>query len=223
MAEGAVFDTFDCSTCVIPFPPGNPQYTLVGVDYGTNNPTSFVSISVNLSKFPNIWVDDVYFYDSKAHQRQKTDNEYAADLKKFIVGKPLRAIYIDPSAASFKLECAKHDIPNIYDAENEVLDGIRLLGDFFNKGTLKICRHCEQLIKDIQSYVWDSKCAMTGVDKPLKQNDHTIDALRYAVYSHFYNKPHISLSAHDIDRAYNESRGIGPNLPEPFRDPREYY
>jgi len=223
MAEGAVFDTFDLSLHTIPFGPSNPQYTIVGVDYGTNNATAFTSVSVNLSKFPNVWVDDIYYYDSKAHQRQKTDNEYAADLKKFIQGKPVRAIYVDPSAASFKLECARQDISKVYDAENEVIDGIRLLSDFFNKGTLKICRNCKQLIEDIQSYVWDSKSAMTGVDKPMKQNDHTIDSLRYAVYSHFYNKPSISLSAHDIERAYNEAKGLEGHLPEPFRDIREYY
>jgi hypothetical protein len=121
-----------------------------------------------------MWVEDVYYYDSKVHQRQKTDTEYAADLARFIENRPIKAIYIDPSAASFKLEIMKHNISNLYDAENEVLDGIRLVSKYLNNGTLKICKNCEHLIKEFQSYVWDPKCAQTGVDKPMKQSDHCL-------------------------------------------------
>jgi PBSX family phage terminase large subunit len=171
-AEGAIYDSFDPLLHVIDFPPGLPEYTIIGVDYGTTNPTSFVSVGVNRSKFPNCWVEDVYYYDSKVHNRQKTDTEYAEDLKRFIKERPVKAIYVDPSAASFKLELSKHNISNLYDAENEVIDGIRLVSNYMNNGTLKICRNCSHLIKEIQSYTWDHKSQKTGVDKPAKENDH---------------------------------------------------
>lgn len=44
------------------------------------------------------------------------------------------------------------------------------------------------------------------------------DALRYAIYTHFFGKDGTKLSAADIDRMYNETRGIGIDLPSPFRD-----
>lgn len=221
-AEGSIYDMFDASIHTIQHAPGFPEYSIVGVDYGTTNPCAFVSLSVNLSKFPNMWVDSCYYWDSRVQQRQKTDSEYCADLRKFIEGKPIKAIYIDPSAASFKLECQRSGIPCICDAENEVLDGIRMVGKYLDNGTLKIMSHCTELIKEIQSYVWDPKSQRTGEDSPLKSHDHAVDALRYALYTHFFNKPAQRLTAKDIDRLQMEAQGGGYALPKPFQDVDEY-
>jgi PBSX family phage terminase large subunit len=217
-AEGAVYDFFDPKLHVIDFPPGLAEFYLVGIDYGTVNACSFVLLGVNKSKFPNMWVEDVYYYDSKVSQRQKTDSEYCHDFRKFISGRNVRAIYVDPSAASFKLELSREGISPLFDAENEVIDGIRFVGKMLSNGTLKICRNCEALIKEMQSYVWDSKSAKTGEDNPKKLSDHSLDALRYLCYTHFFNKEGARLSAKDVDAMYADSRGFGPNLPAPFRD-----
>jgi len=221
-AEGAIYDHFEDQYHVIDFPPGLPQYYFVGVDYGTSNPTAFVLIGCNLNKFPNYWVEDVYYFDSKIAQRQKTDSEYAADLKKFIQGRPVKAIYIDPSAASFKVELSKSGLSNLFDAENEVIDGIRFVSQYINNGTLKVCRNCTPLIKEFHSYVWDAKSAKLGVDKPLKESDHCLDALRYAMYTHLFQKDMQRLSANDLDRLYNEVHGIIPEFPSAFQQPNDY-
>ena len=220
-AEGSIYDMFDASLHTISVAPALPEYCIIGCDYGTANPCAFVSVSVNQSKYPNLWVDSEYYWDSKAQQRQKTDSEYCADLKQFIAGRPVRAIYIDPSAASFKLECQRAGIPFIMDAENEVLDGIRMVGKYLDNGTLKIMSHCTELIKEIQSYVWDPKSQRTGEDSPLKSHDHAVDALRYSLYTHFFNKPTTRLNAQDIDALYNEAQGNG--LPRMFQDPYSQY
>ena len=223
MAEGCVYDFFDTSTHVIDFSPSNAQEYIVGIDYGTANPTAFTLLGINRSKFPNMWVEETYFYDSKAHQRQMTDTEQADAFVKFIKGRPIRAIYIDPSAASFKLELYRHGVQNLYDAQNEVLDGIRMVSNFLNNGSLKVCRCNEHLIKEFQSYCWDSKCALTGIDKPLKTNDHILDSLRYSIYSHFFNKGQQTVSAEDLDKMYNDVMGKNThNLPQQFIDPREH-
>lgn len=224
-AEGAIYDFFDPNLHVIDFPPGTAEYYIVGVDYGTTNPCAFTLVGVNKNKWPNMWVENLYYYDSKNKQRQKTDSEYAADLVRFISGKPVKAIYIDPSAASFKLELRRSMVDNLYDAENEVLDGIRLVSDYLNNGTLKICRSCDALIKEFQSYVWDSRSEKIGVDKPLKENDHALDSLRYALYTHFFGKSLSRLTPQDIDRSYREAVGGGYDLPAPFIQPHDgsYY
>ena len=212
-AEGAIYDFFDPAIHCIDFAPPNAEYYIVGVDYGTTNPTAFSLIGVNRNIYPNFWVESVYYYDSKVKQRQKTDTEYAEDLKRFISGRVVKAIYIDPSAASFKLECARHDIPNLYEAENEVLDGIRQVAKFLNNGTLKICRCCDALIKEFQSYVWDPKSQQTGIDRPLKQSDHCLDSVRYACFSHFFNKDGRHTTAQELDNNYYEATGYSPNNP----------
>jgi len=222
-AEGAIYDTFDTNLHVIDFPPGNAEYYIVGVDYGTSNPCAFVLVGVNRNRFPNIWVEEEYYYDSKVHQRQKTDSEYASDLKEFIKNKPIKAIYIDPSAASFKLELQKEGVTNLYDAINEVNDGIRFVSSFMNNGTLKFCISCKKLIHEIQSYVWDPKSQTTGIDKPVKQFDHSLDAMRYCIFSHFYNKSTSTMTAIELDRSWMEAIGGGQSLPSVFQQPNTYY
>lgn len=218
-AEGAIYDQFDEKLHIIDFPLSTATSYIVGVDYGTSNPCAFVLIGHNPSYYPNLWVEEEYYFNSKTAQRQKTDYEYAEDLKNFISQKPIKAIYIDPSAVSFRVELQKQGISNLYEAKNDVGDGIRFVSNYLNTGALKICRSCTNLIKEFQSYLWDPKCAKTGVDKPLKENDHCLDSLRYALYTHFFGKDMGSLGAGELERLYLESRGLTPDLPRFFQDP----
>lgn len=220
-AEGAVYDHFDVEMHTIAHAPGMPQYYIVGVDYGTTNPCAFTLIGVNKNKFPNVWVENEYYFSSKVAQRQKTDSEYAADLIRFIKDKPVKQIYIDPSAASFKLELSRQGVEGLIDAENEVIDGIRFVSKYIDNGTLKITKACPNLIKEFQSYVWDAKSAKTGIDKPLKENDHCLDSLRYAMYTHFYKQDGSSNAPVDLDRLWRESRGMTSELPGPFNQPMD--
>lgn len=221
-AEGAIYDFFEPRLHIIDFPKSEAEFYIVGVDYGTTNPCSFVLVGFNTSKFPNIWVEQEYYFDSRKQQRQKTDSEYANDLINFIKYRNVQAIYIDPSAASFKAELAKLGLQNVYEAENEVNDGIRFVAKYLNNGTFKICQSCVNLIQEFQSYVWDAKSLKTGVDKPLKENDHALDALRYALFTHLYGKDGKRISSQEIDDLWGESRGVRPNLPRFFQDPIDH-
>jgi PBSX family phage terminase large subunit len=225
-AEGAIYDTFDEEIHCIDFVPPVAEYYICGVDYGTTNPTAFVALGVNRNKYPNVWVDSEYYYDSKVHQRQKTDSEYADDLLKFVQDRHFKAIYIDPSAASFKQEILRANsrpdrvgyINGVMDAENEVVDGIRFVNKYLNDGTLKIGRNCRRLIEEMKGYVWDSKSSLKGIEKPLKERDHACDALRYALFTHFYNKSQYGIRPEDIDKWEREAGGGGmPDLPQFFR------
>jgi phage terminase large subunit len=218
-AEGAIYDFFDTNVHIINHAPGPPDYYILGIDYGTSNPCAFVLIGVSTTRFPRVWVEEEYYFDSKKHQRQKTDAEYAEDLRKFLQWRRPRCIYVDPSAASFKQELYRGGFEGVYDAENEVIDGIRLVSNYLNQGTLKIARNCQNLINEFQSYVWDAKSAKTGIDKPLKENDHALDALRYALYTHFFAKPVERLTPNELEKIRLEALGGQTNLPRFFSDP----
>lgn len=188
VAEGAVYDFFDEEINVIPYSPNQATSYIVGVDYGTTNPCVFVLIGHNPMAYPNMWLEKEYYYDSKKTLRQKSDYEYANDLISFIDGIAVDAIYIDPSAASFKQELRRNGVDNIRAAKNDVLSGIRFQGKLLMNGTYKICSNCNESIKEYTNYVWDSKASLRGEDKPIKQNDHAQDAQRYALYTHFFEK-----------------------------------
>ena len=41
---------------------------------------------------------------------------------------------------------------------------------------------CKNIIREFNSYIWDEKAQEKGENKPVKQNDHALDALRYFYY-----------------------------------------
>lgn len=171
-AEGAIYDFFDQKKHCIDFPLSHATYYVAGVDYGTHNAFACVLLGVNFQHYPNIWVEGEYYFDSKRSMFQKTDADYADDLRKFFRGRYLKGVYVDPAAASFKLELMRAGVENVFDAKNDVISGIQLVRTYLEKGTLKICSCAKNLIKEIQGYVWDPKSQQLGVDRPLKQSDH---------------------------------------------------
>jgi len=186
-AEGAIYDFFDESIhCSGKLP--HPNYYIVGVDYGTNNPCSFGLYGINENERPKIWRIKGYYWDSKVKKRQKTDAEYSTDMREWLGDITPRNIYVDPSAASFKLQLRNDGFHGIRDADNEVLDGIRTQARMLKNGEYKIStdKSNQQCKDDYYSYVWDENATLKkGEDKPLKANDHTKDEERYALHTKF--------------------------------------
>ena len=86
---------------------------------------------------------------------------------------------MDPSAASFIAELRKRGY-KVIKAKNDVLDGIRLVAMLLNLEKIVFSSSCKETIKEFASYIWDEKVAeKTGEDKPVKQHDHAMDAVRY--------------------------------------------
>jgi PBSX family phage terminase large subunit len=216
-AEGSVYEFFTEERCCINHPPTYTARYIIGIDYGTTNPCSFVLIGIDTNRFPNYWVESEYYFDSRRAQRQKTDTEYAQDLKTFIGSRPIEAIYLDPSAVSFRMELRKQGISNLFEAKNEVNDGIQFVRTLLWNGSLKICKNCYNLIKEFQSYVWDIKASERGEDKPKKENDHALDGLRYGIFSHLFDKPVQRMTPKDIDDMERKATNQGPDLPSFYR------
>lgn len=152
------------------------------IDYGTTNPMVFLDVydDGNIA-----YIEDIYYYDSSKKGRQKTDSEYSKDLIDFIdekgKGVMVSRIIIDPSATSFKAEIRiRGQVPK--DANNEVLEGIRLTCSAFKLRLIKINRkNCKPLIDELGAYSWDFKAKDRGIEQPIKQNDHACDTVRYYV------------------------------------------
>ena len=181
MAEGIIYDMFDTARHVTSDMSDlvNANY-YVSCDYGTQNATVFLLWCKERS---GRWVCcREYYYSGRDEERQKTDTEYADDLEQWLAGiKPVKII-IDPSAASFIAELKKRGYA-IKKAKNDVLDGIRFVASLLNEGKIAISDQCPNTIKEFGSYIWDQKASEHGEDKPIKQHDHAMDALRYFCYT----------------------------------------
>lgn len=187
LAEGAVYDVWDTDVHVQDINK-NFRYYVVGCDYGTNNPTAFVMVGFDHFKGPFYVVKEFYYDSRRDGNRQKSDAEYADELAKFVTGYRVSAIYLDPSAASFAAELRRKGLFTS-PADNSVMDGIRFVGSCLAGKRLYVDKSCRNIIMEFSSYVWDDKAALKGEDKPMKDHDHALDALRYVLYTHFERTP----------------------------------
>ena len=148
----------------------------IAVDYGTTNPMVFLNILYDGTR---VWVDGEYDYDSRRERKQKTDFEYADDFEAFAGCDHGVTVVIDPSASSFRAELSRRGY-HVRAANNDVLDGIRLTATMISLRCVRVrAGACPNLEREMASYMWDEKAVLRGEEAPLKENDHTMDALRY--------------------------------------------
>lgn len=184
MAEGIIYDMFSEERHVVKYEDIKDRLIdgnrYVSIDYGTQNATAFLLWNQGRDK---IWYcTREYYYSGRDTGKQKTDSEYADDLKEWLGDTKIKAIIVDPAAASFIAELRKRGF-KVLKAKNDVEDGIRLVGTFLNQEKIKFCDCCINTLMEFASYIWDEKAAERGEDKPVKQRDHAMDAIRYMCYT----------------------------------------
>lgn len=193
-AEGVIYDQFRDSMIVDSLPDSFRAFW-AGVDYGTSNPTVFLIIG--LGSDGRFYIVDEWRHEGGAEGHQsRTPAEYSDAFKDFLreKGDELDTdtvylkpdwIWVDPSATEFitQLYRDRDKCPafrKVTNAENEVVPGIRRISSLINLDKIRVHRRCEGTINEFHSYVWDPKAQERGEDKPKKENDHSLDALRYA-------------------------------------------
>lgn len=176
-AEGLVYPMFSEEAYVvdeIPWQALQRGKWYISVDYGTVNPTA-----------AGLWclwngtahLMSEYYYDSrKLGNHQLTDEEHYTGLEKLAGDKRIERIIVDPSAASFKQTIRRHGKFPVWDADNSVLDGIRLTASLLQAGRIRIHRSCKGLLSEIGQYRWDTEAQEDAV---IKEFDHAMDQMRY--------------------------------------------
>lgn len=182
IAEGAIYDMWDESRHVVPAAavPRMDRMVAVGIDYGTRNPFAAELVGIAAGK---LWALDQWRWDSAAQKRQLTSQQYAEAVKGWVANRGIEWIYVDPSAADFRQTLYSAGVPGVMAANNDVVPGIRTVASMLGADKLMISDACTGLISEFAGYAWDEKAALLGQDKPIKVNDHDLDALRYAVHS----------------------------------------
>ena len=181
MAEGIIYDMFDVDRHVkkvIANLYNSGRY--VSIDYGTQNATVF--LLWNRGVDGKWYCIKEYYYSGRDNAKQRTDAEYVKDFKAFLGGMKVKAVIVDPSAASFIAALRQAGYP-VLKAKNDVEDGIRLVGTLLNQEKIVFSAACVNTIKEFASYIWDAKAADRGEDAPIKQHDHAMDAVRYFCYT----------------------------------------
>ncbi len=175
IAEGIIYTMFNYEDHVTDEMPKNVVEWTASVDYGTRNPFSC-----------GIWafdgktgtrVDECYYSPAEHNGVRKTDEELYMMMDEMIGTRPVTQIIVDPSAASF-IECIKsHGKYSVLAANNDVLDGIRIVSTFLTKRMIRVRSCCEHWLKEVGIYAWKDK--KNDTEEPVKESDHAMDDTRY--------------------------------------------
>ena len=172
-AKGLVYDFFDPGRDAAERPEGEMEEYAVSVDYGTANPCSFGLWGLR----EGVWYRmEEYYYASRRTGVQLTDQEYVAAMDQLTAGRAIGQVVVDPSASSF-ITALRQAGYRVVKANNDVLSGIRITASLLKSGQLRICRECEDCLREMALYRWDESSG--GRDSPRKEDDHAMDDMRY--------------------------------------------
>jgi phage terminase large subunit len=189
-AEGAIYDNFSYAENVTEAAEYNPDLPVFwGVDDGYAeggglgtpgyHPRAFVLANQRNDGGFNIFAE----YYKTLQLPEASINE----VMSWSYHEPDLAL-VDSSAAELRRRLTDKDIFNGA-ASHRVADGIkvvrRFLCDGSGKRSLHIHPRCKNLIRELQGYRYDDKFSSSeaGEPKPLKIDDHLVDALRYLLFN----------------------------------------
>lgn len=186
LAEGLVYPNFNHDAHVSKDIPPLRSIS-ISVDVGQSNATVFLATGEGIDN--RLYCLDEYYHSGKKTGETKSPLAYAKDFEKWLIklladypGMQVSDIWIDPSALGFKAQL--RDMGYIISsADNDVVPGIQTVSSLIDADLLRVHPRCKNLLDELQTYAWDSKASERGEDKPLKENDHVCDALRYRVFS----------------------------------------
>lgn len=188
LAEGLIFANF--REALEGTPETRAQENVVSLDYGTSNPFAALLWGRRGTRW---YAENELYYSGRDTGVQKTDQEYLQmledfvrlimekredDSKKSMIPLERMRVIVDPSAASFIALLRQSNWFRPWDANNDVLNGIRETSSAIQLGLIKVDPKCKNWIREAQSYIWDDKAEE---DKPVKEHDHLMDAMRYFV------------------------------------------
>ena len=174
-AEGLVYPRAADGEGIVPNEPRDYTRFAVSVDYGTLNPCS-----MGLWGYcGGVWYRFAeYYHSGRESHEQLTDEEYCDALDALAGGRPLEAVVADPSASSFLTALRRRGKYRVRPADNAVLAGIRDVAAALHEGRISVCENCEAALREFSLYRWDTE---SGEDRPVKENDHAMDEIRYFV------------------------------------------
>lgn len=162
---------------VIPALPAEPIETIYGLDFGFVNPNVLLQIDIDIEHM-SLYITELLY------QSGMTNAQLKDKMKKLIPEENRdREIYAD-SAEPARIEEIHLEGFNIHKSDKSVQDGI----DCVNRFKLYSTQESPNVNSEIEGY--KRKVDRNGkvLEDPVKFNDHCPNALRYAVYTHLWER-----------------------------------
>lgn len=166
-----------------------PSYNqiVIGVDYGQMNATTYQAFGINYKEKRMDGLKE-YYYSGRETGKQKSPSDYAKDFRAFLDeiykehSRCAVTVFYDPSARGLAEEI-KRVCPEVSmrKAKNDVNLGINRVQKLLNYCALLFSPDQKHAIEEMYLYGYDQDSIEKGIEKPIKENDHCMDAIRYAV------------------------------------------
>lgn len=143
--------------------------TVLGIDIGARNPTAILTIRRSGDGRTHI--------EHEVYRPGMSSDEITDAIEAAIERTRCERAWIDPSARAYISTLNSRGHRQVKGANNDVLRGIGVVTSAIADG-LTVDPACVQTIAEFESYRWADK---TERDLPVKEHDHAMDALRYAL------------------------------------------
>jgi len=138
------------------------------VDWGFSNPS--VALAIAFRGEQPIVIDEVY-------ESRLTDDDLAAEVRAMQDRHGSGRVWCDPAEPG-SIETFRRTGLDAVEADNDVTPGIKSVTEY--QDSLRVHARCQNLINEFGMYQYRDG---GDSDKVRKQNDHAMDALRYALHS----------------------------------------
>jgi phage terminase large subunit len=172
--EGLVYKEFSRKQHVYDLDsvPSEFSETIAGVDFGYNAPACILSIGIDKDK--------VFWVTNEWYKTRQTGPQIAEQCALFHPN----LVYPDVAEPD-KVEDLRKAGLNVRESSKDIVNGVDKVRELFKQGRIRVSPLCKNLLLELETYRYpDRKPGKNERELPVKDNDHAVDALRYALYTH---------------------------------------
>ncbi|MGJ9384265.1 PBSX family phage terminase large subunit [Salipaludibacillus sp. CF4.18] len=174
-ADGAVYKDFDQRIHYVDheeIKAINFKTYFAGVDWGYEHFGSVVVLGVS---------DKGLVYVIEEHAKQHEEIDYWVKVAKGVKERYGNINFYCDTARPEHIKRFRREKLRAINADKSVLSGIEAVSSFFKTGRLNVVKDkVDRFRQEIYMYVWNKKSG-----EPVKEWDDVLDALRYAIYTHY--------------------------------------
>jgi PBSX family phage terminase large subunit len=175
--EGLVYKEFDRDEHLFDEPGFDGEDFILtklfgGVDFGFTNPAAVIEIKKD--RQDNYWV----------YERMYSSGKTDAQIAEFTAALKWNECYPDPASPGGikEMEDKGVNIKDVVKGGDSIKNGIDKVRELFKSNRLFIHKDSTNLIWELETYSYpEKKPDRNEEEKPIKDNDHALDALRYAI------------------------------------------
>jgi len=169
--EGLVYKEFNRENHVTNKFPKTYTDTILGIDFGYTNPAAIIPIGID---------GDSHFWIREEWYKSRVTTEQIAEQARLYKS---TKCYPDPAEPD-RIEILRKAGLNVREVSKDIVAGVDHARELFKQGRIHIHPDCNNLIMELETYRYpDKKPDNNEPEKPVKENDHALDCLRYALYT----------------------------------------